>query len=476
MLRTLSPARLAVAALAVAVPVVLAFLLASCSAPARTSPNIVLVVLDTVRDDFAGESVPGRPGEPLTPSLDRLANEGTSFTSAWSNAPWTVPSHASIFTGEFPSTHGCTGHNWRFSYSGATMAERLHEAGYRTMAFFSNPWLTDELTGVLRGFDEQYVDPRILGRAFSAPDQGGGETVDVIERWLDRTRDDEPFLMFVNILEAHLPYAPTGTYRERYLPDVAPWESVRSAFADSVNTGLKDLEDADWDRVRRMYAGDVAHSDSLLGAVVAALKAHDRYDDTVVIVTSDHGELLGEHGFLEHQFGVYEELLDVPLVIRAPGLLEPGLRDDPVMLSDLYDTVLDLAGLEPDGDSVRSRSLLGPPALQNRPLLAEYAGPSLPLRRKLHAVAPDLKASYLTTAYVTLRVDDLRLTLGSDGSSTLEDVEGAPPPPAELSRRREDLMATLRSLKPRPGRRTAAGEVRTDRHLEERLRSLGYIN
>jgi arylsulfatase A-like enzyme len=410
---------------------------------------------------------------PLTPALRGLASEGTTFTSAWANAPWTVPSHASIFTGQLPSTHRCTGRNWRFAYRGPTLAERLNEGGYRTMAFFSNPWLTDRLTGVMRGFDEQYVDPRILGRAFNAPDQGGVKTVDVIDEWLGRADRDRPFLMFVNILEAHLPYAPTRRYREAFLPGVDPWEYVHSELADSVNARLKDPGDVDWEHVRRMYAGDVSHADDLLGSLLEVLDTHDLYEDTIIIVTSDHGELIGEHGFFEHQFGVYEELLAVPLVIRAPGRLEPGVRRDPAMLSDLYATVLDCAGLDPGVDPAGSRSLLEEPAADDRPVFAEYAGPSRPLQNKLRAIAPRLEAPFLTTAYLTVRVGGLRLTLGSDGTSTLQDLSENPMPEDELRRRGDALEATLRGLLPQSG--PSMGRVDTDPELEQRLRSLGYV-
>ena len=452
-----------------------AFALTSCGSANDTPPNIVLVVLDTVRDDFAGAHVPGRPDE-LTPHLNALASEGTTFINTWSNAPWTVPSHASLFTGQLPSTHRCTGHNWHFAYSGATLAERLRVGGYRTMAFFSNPWLSDRLTGLMRGFDEQYVDPGIFGKAFHTASQGGPETVGVIDGWLDRKDDDRPFMMFVNILEAHLPYAPSRSYRDAFLPEMDPSYAVTSGLADSVNAGLKDWEDVDWESVRRMYAGDVCYADSLLGALVKVLRTHDLYDDTVIIVTSDHGELIGEHGFLEHQFGVYEELLAVPLIIRAPGRLEPGTRSDPTMLSDLYATVLDLAGLAPEVEPRLSRSLLGAPAPEDRPVVAEYAGPSMAVRAKLHALAPELEAPYLTTAYLTVRVSGLRLILGSDGSQVLEDLSEIPLPRDELARRGSELAATLRQFMPKPVRAAPSERLRPDHSLEESLRSLGYVN
>ncbi|MBD3367221.1 MAG: sulfatase-like hydrolase/transferase, partial [Candidatus Eisenbacteria bacterium] len=196
----------------------------------------------------------------------------------------------------------------------------------------------------------------------------------------------------------------------------------------------------------------------------------------VLIVTSDHGELIGEYGFFEHQFGVYEELLAVPLAIRAPGHLERDVRDDPVMLSDLYATVLELAGLDSEVDPARSHSLLGEPLPHDRPVIAEYAGPSSPLQQKILELAPELDEPYLTTAYSTVRVGGLRLTIGSDGSNMVEDLSDDPMSQEELQARGREIAATLRQLIPQAGRPGTAAQLETDPDLEERLRSLGYIN
>ena len=454
-----------------------AIALTSCGGPSeKTRPNIVIVILDTVRDDAVGIDVPGYPGEPLTPWFDRIASEGTEFTHAYANAPWTVPSHASLLTGQFPSTHQCTGFDWRFVYPGPTLAERLRESGYRTMAFFSNPWLTDRLTGIMRGFEEQYVDPRFGNKVLSVPTQGGPETLGFIQKWLEGREDDQPFLMFVNILEAHLPYAPPAYYRKAYLPEIESNEYVGTDVAFEVNARIRDWDSVDWTHVRKMYAGDVNAADSLFGSLVQMLKHHDLYDDTVLIVTSDHGELLGEYGFMEHQFGVYEELLAVPLAIRAPAHLERGVRTDPVMLSDLYATILALAGLEPDVEAKHSHNLLGEPLPADRPLVAEYAGPSSALVSKMLEFAPDLDEPYLTAAYSTVRVGGLRLTVGSDGSNMLQDLSENPMSEDELRTRGRELATTLRQLLPHAGRPAAPAEFEADEDLEERLRSLGYID
>ncbi|MBD3367903.1 MAG: sulfatase-like hydrolase/transferase, partial [Candidatus Eisenbacteria bacterium] len=358
MKRTFLSALLTMAAVAA---LLLALLAGGCSRSDERLPNIVIVVLDTVRDDVTDLN-----GDPLNgpmPTLGSLAGEGTTFTNAWATAPWTLPSHASLLTGHLSSTHLCTGHSPVLGAEHKTLGERLASSGYETAAFFSNPWLTDELSGVMRGFRTSYVESRGDDRIHAMRgSQGGLATNANIERWLDERDGSRPFLLFVNYLEAHLPYDPSSAVRERSLPDLPPDDVVTTRWAYEFNAGLHAPENVEWSRVRRLYMGDAATSDNLLKDLIEMLRSRGLHDDAVIIVTSDHGENLGDYGLMDHQFGVHETLIAVPLVVRAPGRLEAGMRNDPVMLTDLYPTVLELAGVELPGDRPHARSLLGAPA------------------------------------------------------------------------------------------------------------------
>jgi arylsulfatase A-like enzyme len=451
----------------------LVVLAAACSrVPER--PNIAIVVLDTARGDYVG-SAPGRPG--VTPNVDRLARDGTAFTRVWANASWTVPSHVSIFTGLLPSEHGCTGKALAFRDDVPTAAGILSAAGYETAAFYSNPWLTDQLTGMMRGFGTQEVaspPDRQLLRVLSQRDQGGPETIGNVERWLDRRDPERPFFAFVNLLEPHLPYAPPPEYREIRPSDLPVDDAISTLWAGEFNAGLHVSQDVDWDRVRYLYAGDVWTSDQLLGRLVTLLEDRGLLDDTVLIVTSDHGENLGDHGFLDHQFGVFETLLSVPLVIRAPGRLPSGERDDPVMLSDLFATVLDLAGVDDLGRPEHSRSLLDAPADPSRPLIAEYEGAKRALLRQLQELNPGLDVELLGRAFGAVRVGDLRLTVGSDGSVLLHDLSVDPGQERNLAAERPDDVERLRGLLP-AFRHERGPDVEIDERMREWLGSLGYV-
>jgi arylsulfatase A-like enzyme len=444
-------------------------MLASCSQEV-SRPHIVIVVLDTVRLDYTG---PGGTDD-LTPALDGLALEGTTFTRAWANAPWTVPSHASMFSGLLPSSHRCTGRHFTFLSEGPTFAELLGGSGYRTAAFFSNPWLSDRLTGMLRGFDERFVESGRGTEILTTLDQGGGRTVENVSSWLDERDDDAPFLMFVNLLEPHLPYHPPADFRQARLADVPRDYVVTTSMAHELNAGLLEPGDLDLGRIGRMYGGDVNTADRYLAEILRLLREHGVYEDAVVVVTSDHGENLGDHGYMDHQFGVFASLIDVPLVVRAPGLLERGTREDPVMLTDIYDTVLEAAGIDEGPETPHSRSLLGPPADAGRPQIAEYTGANPELVKHLKYLNPSHDTSRQEVAYAKVRVDSLELTVGTDGSEQLYDLKNDPRRELNLAPANPGVVAALFELMPAV-RHGEGVEVEIDEETREWLRSLGYI-
>jgi arylsulfatase A-like enzyme len=448
-----------------------AALLASCSRGShKRPPDIVIVVLDTVRSDrtaLGGE-------RSVTPTLDRLGEESTVFTRAWANGPWTVPSHASIFSGLLPSYHRCTSRRIPFLPGSPTFAELLSARGYETVAFYSNPWLSDRLTGMLIGFEERFDESGNSDEILKAVDQGGGRTLANVSRWLDGRRDDRPLLMFVNFLEAHLPYDPPSDYRETFLRDIPREYVVTTDWAHEFNARVRSADAAERARVARLYDGDVNTSDRCLAELIKKLDEHGLYENAVIIVTSDHGENLGEHGFLDHQFGVFETLIDVPLVVRAPGRLAAGHRDDPVMLTDIYDTVLELAGVEDGPQTPHSRSLLSTPADRRRPQIAEYDGANRKLLEHLKDLNPSLDLSRYATAYAKVRVDSLELVLGSDGSVELHDLVKDPGRKRNIAASDPGAVGALRVLLPA---QTWGEPIDTeiDAETREQLESLGYI-
>ena len=441
-------------------------------------PNIVLVVLDTVRDDYTGV---GGSEVPRTPQLDLIAGEGTVFSSAWATAPWTVPSHASFFTGLLPSEHGCTHQTPSLDPSLPTIAEILTGAGYETAAFFSNTWLADRTTGLLRGFTRRIEAPQLGGRPGDPGryrgDQGGRASNLNVQQWLRAREGDSPFFLFVNFLESHHPYDPSPAVRQAHLSDLDEHDHVSSNWVMEYQAGLHPPETVDWQRIGRLYGGDVISTDQLLGDLVTLLRQMGLYDETVVIVTSDHGENLGDHDLIAHQFSVHETLLAVPLVVRFPDRLPPGIRTAPVMLTDLFATLLDAAevdGVEPPRHSV---SLLNEALPASRPLIAEYSTPHPSLLAALKQINPEADMARLSRAFRTVRHDNLRLTQDSDGVIQLHDVEADPAQTRNLATERsEDVASLLMLLKSSLPEKAFEGQpLDIDESTREQLRSLGYI-
>jgi arylsulfatase A-like enzyme len=452
--------------------------------PAR--PNILIVVLDTVRRDATGWPTPVTFPEfervPLTPNLSALGARGTTWKNAWAPAPWTVPSHASLFTGRLPSRHGCTGKHPRLAPDVPVLAEALDAAGYQSAAFFSNPWLADRTTGLLRGFTDRQESPvgsvnsMVTGISFG--DQGGAACVAKLAKWLKDRDPHRPFLAFVNILSAHLPYAPFAEDLRQIAPDVETGKEIPIKLAHEYNAGVYSDADMDWHAIRANYAGDVRRADRLLGQILESLQDEDLEKTTTVIVTADHGENLGDHELLEHQFSVHETLLAIPLVVAGPRTPGVGIvRDEPVELTDVYATVLDLAGLPLDDVPAVSHSLLGDPSPPDRPLIAQYAGPSDGMISMMKEINPGLDADRLSSPRRTLRVGSLRLSESDAEGTVLNDLADDPGQKRDLSASRPadvtrlaELLDAVSGPPAEPGQ-----EVTIDEETRRQLESLGYI-
>ncbi len=455
----------------------LGVLLGGCGGKQAQEPSIVFVVMDTVRDDLATLGDGGRP------NLERLAPEATVYENAYATAPWTVPSHASMFTGLLPAGHGCTHAHPRLDSHLPTLAEMLAKKGYATAAFFSNPWLSDRTTRLLRGFGARFEVP-VAGGVAGDPgryrgDQGGRASVSNLRQWLKEQDEDRPFFAFVNLLEAHLPYDPPPTVRTQRLPDLPPKKQITGQWGMEYQAGLHPFDTVDWDAVQDLYWGDVASVDMLLGGILDTLEELGLDEDTIVIVCSDHGENLGEHHLNDHQFSVHETLLAVPLMIRAPGLLEPGRVGAPVMLSDLYATVVEMTGLTEAPVRPFSHSLLAEPPEATRPLLAEYARPQAHLVGSLQRLNPELDVERIDQGLRTVRVGNLRLTVADDGTAMLHDMLRDPGQEKNLAAERPEDVAALRQLLDGLLPTDGVGEpqeIPLDEATRKQLRSLGYVH
>lgn len=305
---------------------------------AARGPDIVLFIADTLRADSL--EAYGGPVY-LSPHANRLAREGVVFTSAIAPSPWTLPSHASLFTGLYPPEVAVQAPRDALSSEVVTLAEALLAAGYRTAAVTDDAFVSPEY-GLAQGFE-----------TFDARRRPPEETLEAVQDVL--TRDDgRPLFLVVHTYRAHHPYVVSPETRAsigeriglRADLDESEYASVPESLADwSPERTLTPDERRRMSDYEALYRGASADLDRLLGDCLAVLRAKDRAD--IVLFTSDHGEAFWEHGVAEHGNGVWDEHLRVPLILVAPGLT-PGERESPVSLIDIPRTLAGLVGITPD--------------------------------------------------------------------------------------------------------------------------------
>lgn len=491
-----SLARLITAAVAIA------WTVAACS-PTSTPlvsrvsrPDIILVSIDTLRADHLNAY--GYAKRRVSPNLDALAADSVLFESHLASAPWTLPSHASLLTSLAPSTHGVTpsldeflapaGAPPALSESWETLAESLRTAGWATGAFTGGGPLSPGF-GLGQGFDS--YDASLLVK-LSEEDQAP------VRDWIASQR--RPFFLFLHTFDVHSPYLRPDFLGEVVPPAVA---SRLSAVFDGLTHGPVALagQGGEARALKRegfftprvsdaLYDGAIRHTDAWLGELFAWLKQTGRYEDALIVVTSDHGEALGERkdgGFYNaHGGSVFDELIRVPLIIKEPGGQVRGARVRAVTRAiDVMPTILGVAGVA------------GPPAMEGRPIFPGVV--SAPAVSEGVLVASEMKSVRDGRYKLIVSIPEADVRAHGRGylpprmAGRLFDIEADPGETRDLLRRQafvdrlrawvtrapdpsvtaERLSMELRRLV-RP-RADAAGPGHMDEETRERLRSLGYV-
>ena len=338
--------------------------------PPAGTPDVVLVSLDTTRADHLSTYGYGRE---TSPNLTAFAADALLFTQAHSPAAWTLPAHASVFTGQYPSRHGAhlagawlSGQSidgrrqvaFPLSRDAVTLAEALRDRGYSTAAFVANFSYLYRDWGLAQGFGRYEDAPGLLLRQTPhvvhfaqrfdphfclKPYRSAHEISAAALEWLDHAPKGRPAFAFVNFMEPHQPWLAPAPW-DRWSRDL-PY-ARRLSEKNLYTHAITQLSEQETTFIQANYDGQLAAMDAAFGDLIAALKARGRYQNALIVVFGDHGELLGEHGHMGH-IGrmLYEPLLHVPLVVKFPG--ETGLRgrdERPVQLVDVLPTVLAAAG------------------------------------------------------------------------------------------------------------------------------------
>ena len=359
--------------------------LAACAdpGPGPDAPDVLLISIDSVRADTLTFLDPE-----TTPHLAALAKRGTVFTQAVSGTSWTLPSHAQMFTGMPPSVHGTQTDDVRIDPATRTLPEALSDGGWHTAGYWTGWYLSSEY-GFGRGFDEYHnsmtIDPSsneelaaaldargdtpdeklsLLRQVASHQDITSAQLATSVLEHLDRVSDDQRLFLFCHLFDPHYDYIPPPPHDTRFDPDYTGsidghgfWDN--RAIYDASKSPPRQISDRDLEHVRALYRGELAWTDAALGRVLERLEREGRLENTLVIVTSDHGEEFFEHGNRGHRNTLYDEVLRVPLLIvppRSTAAERPRTVDTQVTLSDLMPTVLDYAGLDAP-DEVYGRSL-----------------------------------------------------------------------------------------------------------------------
>ena len=432
---------------------VLAVLTIACGG-SDLRPHVLLISIDTLRADHLAAYGYSRE---TAPSLTRLAAEGARFANAYAQAPSTVPTHASLFTGRFPFQHGSYHVGLPVEASEVTLAEALRSAGYQTFAIASSVRFRGRT-----GFDQGYESYEVLDGV-----EDGIRSALVTDRalaWLTRAGDDTPWFGFLHYFDPHNPYSPPDAYRTLWhegLSQPEPEQTTKYIFfhRDAEHTVPPDV--LDW--MRALYDGEIRHLDVHLERLFDGLR-RPRGRPVLVVVTSDHGEEFKEHGGLAHAGGrLHEELLRVPLFVWWPGRVQAGLViEAPAQTVDVMPTLLELAGVAaPPGlvGESRAEALLGATTPAAEHTIVAEAGPNR------WAVTADLAAGRFKL-------------VSNEGAQRLYDLGADPGGHIDVVAERPQEREALETIANDVGL-TRAAHTRTPESVPESvaeaLRAIGYV-
>ena len=487
-------------------------------------PNILFLVLDAVRTDHV--SCYGYDRE-TTPTMDALAADGIRYDNAFAPSIWTPTVHGSIFTGQYPSHTGIYGNSLGIPEEFETLPETLKAAGYRTFTASAGAHIRAS-RGYARGGDE-YVSTRrisadmkffkkvLTDRSFAkqvafsvtrGPDDKSRYKYDRLRKFIDDASDSgSPFFGFINAKTAHQPFNPPRPYKRMFCdelerPSLELVERVRDKLGlstqrvggrdtekirtvahsggDEVLAGELSLTDQEWSVIESWYDGAIRYLDDLVGTLVEHLKRQGEYENTTIVVASDHGDHFGDHGLTSHLFCLYDSLVRVPLVIK-PATTDVAGRviDNQVSLTDLHRTFVEVAGAtDPTPDYELTESLLDyTDRKYHDHTFSEYAGFEGPIKRLDRKFDGVDTAQYAKTLQ-SVRDDTHKLIVESTGERELYAWRSDPDETTNLvdeEPEKADELATV--LDESLNRLDSPGSFETpdDPELASQLKDLGYL-
>jgi len=429
-----------------------------CRKPRQgTRPNIILIVLDTTRVDRLGCYGYHRQ---TSPNLDKLAAESVIYTKAIATSSWTLPSHASLFTGKFTSSHGARydpegplniaeaidgPKSWKkycargLAKDELTLAMILKDAGYATAGVVGGPWLK-RVFGLDKGFD-YYDDTEIStlnGRLAQQVTEGA---VNMIEKL-----NNKEFFLFLNYFDPHYPYTPPKKFASSFMP---------------INLDLIDMKKPNIEEVNALYDAEILYMDHYIGRLIKRLKKDDLYDNTLIIVAADHGELLGEHNLFHHGLYLSQQEIHIPFFLKYPkGEVSPDRNNLYVQLTDILPMICERLAIRAP-ENIQGAV----PSQSQHPIISE----TYPL-------------SFLTTDghWRALFKDDFKFHWNSKAKHMLHNLKNDPAEDKNLrqiyyeksEKMEKELNQYVVNL-PKPGPPAPAKML--DKQTKDALKSLGYV-
>lgn len=437
--------------------------------------KIILISLDTLRADHLGCFGYDRP---TSPHLDKLAGDGVLFSNCFSQAPYTISSHMSMLTGLNPSRHRVYSMEDSLSTEIETLADRLRARGYSTAAFTGGGQVS-HIFGFSKGFDSYQERTESISSGSGIP-----QLLQMFEAWIDRHRD-QSFFLFLHTYQLHDPYSPPAPYNRIFADAQARWTEVFMSreVLDLRRLRFKDLAAAEKRNIVALYDGEIRYTDEgLIKPLLDQLREQGLYDQTMIIVTSDHGEEFFDHGSWLHSSNLYNELIHVPLLIKFPGSRYGGRKIDAVVrLLDIMPTILEAAGAGASTRDLDGRSLLK--LIQGkesgeRVFFSEIKNvPDIPDRiaagRGEHKLIfnqeyTEAEASVYDPRPISPAIVEL-FNLIRDPSEKVNLAEKAAAPARKLMEEIAAYRAAAEALLKKKG------AVTIDKQLRERLKALGYL-
>jgi len=458
-------------------------------------PNVLLIVMDTVRADHL--SVYGYERD-TTPNLRNFAKNATLYTQAIAPSNMTLSTHGSIFTGLYARTHRAhfsipnypTGRPLDEKFQ--TLAEILSEKGYFSSAIIGNTIYLSLYHGLNQGF--KYLDARnrvpFLGQAqpyylkqvirnilinifplstfelkWRRAEEINEGAFDVLQR---AKKNNMPFFLFINYMDAHWPYLPPSPFDNIFPGKAGRFTTERyNKIKDEVINLERNISDIESRHLVSQYDGGIAYIDSQIGKLIERLKELDLYENTLLIITSDHGEVFGERNIIEHSFALYQDEIHVPLIIHYPNNKEGHIIDDVVSLVDIMPTILELLGDETP-EELQGNSLLNMRAGNLRTVISESFTGANEKKKYAHRFQPEW-AIFSGSSKFIKSADGRRefYDLSSDPSETRNLFKTDHHESEKLEKELNEWLKTVKNESGSP--------VDYDRKNIERLKTLGYV-